>query len=413
MKRGQFHIFLLVLLFSSIATGIRAEEPGKAAKQSTKQPNKAAVFFHRVGQWIDRFELSGLDTNYITLPEHRWRITLNNGEVGIRANYTTWADPSTPMTLRAQTTPSVELGFNAGYRGLGGGYSWDVLNAYTTNWNLSFGNKSLGIEFLRNVSTNLTGQFYVADQLAANTPMLNKGEFRISNTSLTARYVMNAAHYSHEAATKQSYIQKRTAGSLILSVSYLSSEMQILDTLKYIKDEDMSTLMDGVTGMITRQVALGLGYGINYTPNHGKVLLHASANMQVVCYSINHVSYMTPKGVYLPGEPHYVLRPSSPVHVSGSMRAAVSWEICRWAHLSLWAQANNLSFRSKAGDLTSLNISNWHWQAHLNIGVRIGAGKKRAVQVLGEPETPFGPAEPTKKSKLPQWVTDYFFSSSH
>ena len=374
---------------------------------AAKQPSKATVFFYRAGRWIDQFELSGLDTNYINLPERSWRVAQTSSLVGINNTYTTWADPSTPIPLRARTTPSVELGFNASYRGLGGGYSWDVLNAYTTNWNLSLGSKGMGIEFMRNVSTNLQGRFQ--DNYG---PTLNKGEFRISNISLTAWYALNSKHYCHHAATKQNYIQRKTAGSLLLSVAYMSSEMKILDTLKFIKDEDMSTLVDGVTGMITRQVAVGIGYGINYTPNQGKVLLHLAANMQVVCYSINHISYAPPTTVRLPGEPQYVLRPASPVHVTGTLRSAVSWEICEWAHLSLWAQANHLGFSSKGGDMSALSIDNWHWQVHLNIGVRFGASKKRIRQVLGEPEKPAKPAPTTPKSKMPLWVTDYFFSSS-
>ena len=338
-------------------------------------------------------------------------MALTTGGTGIHASYTTWADPVTPIALRSQTTPSLELGFNAGYRGYGGGYSWDVLNAYTTNWNLSFGSKIIGIEFMRHVSTNLNGRFVMDGMVDPSLSPLKKGEFRISNTSLTAWYALNAAHYSHNAATKQGYLQKRTAGSLLLSLSYMSSEMNILDSAKYIHDEDMSIVLDGVTGMITRQVAIGIGYGINYTPNHGKVILHASANMQVVCYSINHIAYASASGVSVYGEPQYVLRPASPVHVAGSMRAAVSWEINRWVHLSAWAQANNLSFASKSGDLTTFSINNWHWQAHLNIGVRFGAGKKRVREVLGEPEQALPVTKPEKKSKMPKWVTDYFFSS--
>lgn len=379
---------------------------------ATAKSDKAAAFFFRIGQWVDKFQMRGLDTAYIALPEHSWSVALNNSEVGINATYTTWVDPATPVALRSQTTPSLGLGFNAAYRGYGGGYSWDVLSAYTTNWNLSAGSKSLGIEFMRNVSTNLTGQFLVDGKVDPSMPSLNKGEFRISNTSLTAWYALNSAHYSHNAATKQNYIQKRTAGSLLLSVSYMSSEMNILDSTKYIDDPDMSVLFDGVSGMITRQVAIGIGYGINYTPNHGKVLLHAAANMHVVCYSINHISYALATTDDVHGEPQYTLHPASPVHVAGNMRAAVSWEINQWVHLSAWAQANNLSFASKAGHMTTLSISNWHWQAHINVGVRFGAGKKRVREVLGEPEQPLTPAAPEKKSKMPQWVTDYFFSST-
>ena len=396
------HILLLALMLSGVMPVAAASDP-----------SKAAAFFCRMGEKVDNYQLRGLDTNYIALPEHRWRVAQTTGGVGVNAVYTTWTDPGTYVSLRSHTTPSLGLGFHASFRSFGGGYSWDVLNAYTTNWNLSLGSKFIGIDFIRNVSTNVSGEFFLNDVRQTDLPTLNKGEMRISNTSLSVWYALNAAHYSHNAATKQSFIQKRTAGSLLLSVSYMSTEMKILDSVKYIRDEDMSTLFDGVTGMITRQVAVGIGYGINYTPNHGKVLLHAAANMQVVCYSVNHVSYNVPLGVSIPGEPHFVLRPSSPVHVTGNMRAAVSWEINRWVHLSAWAQANPLVFASKSGLLSRFNFNNWNWQAHINVGVRFGVSKKRSRQVLGEPELSPVPAEPKQKSRLPQWITDYFFSSYH
>ena len=374
--------------------------------------NKAAVFFYRIGRWVDRLELRGVDTAYITLPEHSWRVALTNGEVGIHADYTTWIDPGSRVSLHSQTTPSVDIGFNAGFRGIGGGYSWDVLNAYSTHWNVSAGSKFIGLEFIRDVSTNLTGEFLVDGKKDPILPTLNKGEIRMASTSLGIWYALNAAHYSHNAAIKQSFLQRKPAGSLLLSVAYMSSEMNILDSAKYIQDEDMSVLFDGVTGTITRQVAVGIGYGINYTPNQGKVLLHVAANMQVVCYSVNHVMYAPPPSVYMPGEPQYALRPAKPVHVTGNMRAAVSWEINRWVHLSAWAQVNNLGFSSKSENLSMLSICNWHWQAHLNVGVRFGAGEKRVRQVLGEPDRLESPVEEIRKSKLPRWVTDYFFSSA-
>lgn len=370
----------------------------------------AKAFFFRIGERIDALVLKDLDTTYIALPEHSWRLALNSGSEGIHNSYTTWADLGTPVTLKSQSMPSVDLGFNAGYRGFGGGYSWDLMNAYSTNWHLAFGSKIIGVEFQRNITTNLSGRFFVDGVLDPTAPTLNKNEWRIANTSLAAWYALNAKHYSHNAAIKQSYIQKKSAGSLLLSVAYMSSQMQIIDSDKYLKDEDVLTLIDGVKGMITRQVAAGIGYGINYTPNHGKVLLHASANMQLVFYSINHVMYATPDSVYLPGEPNYALYPAKPVHVTGNLRAAVSWEINEWVHLSAWAQGNHLRFASKGGQLSAMDIRNWDWQAHLTIGVRFGAGKKRVREVLGEIPAADRPELLPRQNRLPQWISDYFFA---
>lgn len=409
------YILLLALLACSASLAAASSDsiphtdtlPRTAA---TAEADKGAAFFFRLAEKVDEFLLNGLDTNYISLPEYRWSTSLKVGGTGVNATYTTWIDPLTSVALHAKTMPSLDLGFDVGYRGYGGGYSWDLLNAYTSNWNLSFGSVFIGIEFLRTISTNLTGKFVTGGKPDPSIPLLDKGDIRMANTSLNAWYALNAAHYSHNAAIKQGYIQKRTAGSLLLSVGYMSTEMSILDTAKYVRDPELSMLFDGVKGMITRQVALGLGYGINYTPNRGKLLLHAAANMQIVCYTVNHVSYVPPEDVYLPGEPQYLLRSASPVHVAGTMRAAVSWQINRWVTMAAWAQANNLGFSSQSGNQAKLDISNWHWQAHLNIGVHFGASKKRIRQVLGDPEQPAEPLPPRKPSKLPLWVREYFFA---
>lgn len=99
------HIILFALLLSSA--------PSIATASNS---NKAAAFFYRIGEWVDNFQLRGLDTTYITLPEHSWRVALTTGGTGIHDNYTTWVDPATPVSLISRTTPSLGLGFNVGVR---------------------------------------------------------------------------------------------------------------------------------------------------------------------------------------------------------------------------------------------------------------------------------------------------------
>lgn len=375
---------------------------------------KGMKFFYRMGERIDRYLLQNIDTAYITLPEHSWRFAYTNAMVGINSRYSSvFPGTSLEVALLSRTSPSVDLGFYAGYRGLGFGYSWDVLHAYANNLNFSLGSKSLGIEFQRQVSTDLSGKLFNANDPNTVYGDLPSGFLWITNANLTAWYALNSGHYSHNAAIKQSYIQKRSAGSLLLSLSYLYTSMAIQDD-KFTPAETMlvSILLGGVKSITTQQIAVGLGYGINYTPNKGKVILHAAANMQLVCYSINHISVALSDSLIsiLPGEAMFNVHPKLPVHVTGSLRAACSWEINRWVHLALWAQANNIRFRSREDEITSVNIQDWNWQVHLNIGVRLGAGKKRVREALSD--EPLTPLRPIRTSKLPQWITDYFYSPS-
>lgn len=406
-KKLSAHIIFVLLLAASFCT----------AKEYTKPPTKAAVFFYRASEWIDHYVTQGIDTNYIGLPEHSWRFAYTNGMVGINSIFgaENMYDPKSESLynryLHIRSTPSVNLGFQAGFRGFGFGYSWDAVHAYSQNMNFSLGGKYIGIEFMRQRSRNT--QASIGDKAPSNTYSLNRYDVNneITNTTVNVWYALNSAHYSHNAAIKQSYIQKKTAGSLLLQATYLSTRTDI--------DSRLFEAMGNLIGVETHQVGIGLGYGINYTPNNGKVLLHASAIAQLICFSHNLITQYDTIHANIGGgdsliqiDRLYRISSRYPVHVTGTMRAAVSWEINKWVHLSAWAQANNIRFMASTMN-ADVNLSNWNWQVNLIIGVRLGAGYERRKYVLDSVDGDSRPEDrPIRqpRTKLPKWLTDFFYS---
>ena len=173
--------------------------------------------------------------------------------------------------------------------------------------------------------------------------------------------------------------------------------------------------MSNTTAIQTRQVAIGIGYGINYTPNKGKVILHASAAAMLVTYSINHISFFVPDSIVteLPGEPMYTMPSATPVHITGNMRAAVSWEINKWVHLNAYATVEHMRFRSTVTmHENSLSLSNWNWKVQVAVGVRFGAGKDRVQRALeaGNANDNLGSIRAPRPNKLPKWINEFFFS---
>lgn len=393
----QFRKYIVLLLLTVIPM------VGNAATEGLK-------FFYRLGTRIDNYLMQHIDTDYISLPEHCWRLALNSTADGINSYYSTTDRASgDQLVLHTHATPSANLGFYAAYRSLGFGYSWDVMHSYDNNLQFSLGSKFIGLEFQRQISSNIKGRVYDAHEPSETLADVPNGLLRIKNINVTAWYALNSRHYSHNAAIKQAYIQKRTAGSVLLSLSYLSTNMSLTDKFAYNKQPE-SFLVDSVTRVISHQIAVGLGYGINYTPNHGKVILHLAANAQLVCYSINQLSFALNDSAtqYLRREPLFNITSKYPVHVTGNIRAAVSWEINEWVHLSAWSRVSNIRFRSHQGDLADIHLRHWNWQVHLNIGVRFGAGKKRVREAIGDELQPvITPAPPTK---IPKWVTDFIYS---
>lgn len=389
---------IISLLCAALTTTLTAEEH-----------NKAAVFFCRVGQMIDNILLNGLDTNYVSLPDYSWRVAVTTGEVGLHSTYLAKSTPYLgDVKLSSLSTPSLDLGFNVGYRAIGFGYSWDLMHPNSRNINFSAGSKMFGLEFLRLRSTNFQTTAEIPS--VSKEPMeLDDSKVWITHTNVSFWYALNWAHYSHNAAMKQAFLQTKTAGSLLLSASYTATDISFNDEAQM-----LPSLLFGVNQLTTHQASLGLGYGINYTPNHGKVLLHLSATAKLVCYSINQIYYTT-KDTAINGyaRPCYNIYPEHPVHVSGSMRAAVAWEINKYVHMSLWGQADNVRFEAGKDEATA-QFSNWNWHAYLNVAFRFGVGKKRVRQIVQEADAYIAPSvdSPEKHTtKLPRWVTDYFFSS--
>ena len=379
------------------------------AYAENKQPGKAGVFFCRVGKWIEGVLLNGLDTNYVTLPEYSWRIAATAGTVGLHSTYEAKSTPYLgDVSLFATSTPSVDLGFNAGYRAIGIGYSWDLMHKNGKNINLSIGSKMFGLEFVKTQSANFNSLLYFPSASKEHVQM-DPTDVWITHTNLSVWYALNWAHYSHNAAIKQAFLQRKTAGSLLLSAAYNATNISFHD-----EDQLLPDLLYDVNKLITHQASVGLGYGINYTPNQGKVLLHLSATAKLVFYSINQIFYASKNPTEKSyAEPCYNISPSRPVHVSGSMRAAVSWEVNQYVHMSAWGQADNVRFEAGSED-TLAKFSNWNWHAHLNVGVRFGVGKSRIRKIIEtadrlDPSIDTPPAA-VRKSRLPQWLTDYFFS---
>jgi hypothetical protein len=398
--RALLYCIVLVLAHTFCA-------PVLASGTSSSQPSKGLIFFYRIGEWLDNYSLKGLDTAYITLPEHSWRIAFTNSEMGIHSTFTAHKVPALDdVILKSTSTPSIDIGFNIGCRSLGFGYSWDALHAYAQKLNFSIGGKAWGLEFMHHRNNNIRGVLTIPS-IDYGPEYFQKGAIRVTDLNLSVWYALNAAHYSHNAAVKQAYIQRKSAGSLLLSATYASTDFQFVDSLTTDQYQ-----FHNVSGITTRQASIGLGYGINYTPNKGKVLLHLSATAKLVFYTVNHVSFFNPDTVNEVAVPNYAISPAKPVHVTGTMRAAVSWEINQWVHLSARAQVDNMRFRA-VGEDVNIELSNWNWQAHLNIAVRLGVGRskvKRALDALPKKDRVVVTERREDHVQLPVWFTDYFFS---
>jgi hypothetical protein len=197
---------------------------------------------------------------------------------------------------RIKTDPATYVGFWAGYRGYGFGYSWNVGGdkgriltfgatggSYGVNLRIhwfdndepEFFVKGTGLKDITDDDVLIYEPFEFNDTLKLGSPIRTRALF------LDGYYLFNKK-CSYAAAYDQSVIQKRSAGSLMAGAMYFHS------TTKYDDDinADLIMLMNDIGVIKTWQVSAGAGYIYNWVPAKG-LLISAMAMPMLTFY--NHI----------------------------------------------------------------------------------------------------------------------------
>lgn len=319
MKR---HIAALLLLFMVTVTG-RAQE--------------VSGFFDRIDMGIDRIKYSKLDTNYIAAPKYKLMVAMVSKNAWGRDNVHipfSWNDPDVyerypgiekyeTEEILSRTNQSVAA-LRVSYCGLSLSYGF-ALNSSGSKRSLvvgSNGNKfGFKLGFERNSLSNarfrdyrylpfmyefLYSMYelgalerpYIIDEIAEHsvyerTDLIDEeSEEQIGENDDwelddvvhwygNFYYAFNHRKFSMSAANYAQYIQRRSAGSFFVTGDVNYSRLHARDLLNMSED----TLETSREHFSAFGIALGAGYGYNWTPNKGKFLLHGSVRPTVNVYN--------------------------------------------------------------------------------------------------------------------------------
>ena len=178
------------------------------------------------------------------------------------------------------TSHKTTFSLAATYRGIGAAIAinpakWSgVYKDYEFNLNYYGSRLSLDLSYQR--SESLSGDFH-GD---SGDKRLESGEANLKVLNLVGYYTFNHRRFSYPAAFTQSYIQRRSAGSWLIGISYQGGSIRTNDELiQRAPDAPVTTIKFG-------HVGLGGGYGYNLVLGR-KWLLHASILPTVVVYNRN------------------------------------------------------------------------------------------------------------------------------
>lgn len=266
--------------------------------------NGIGGFLHKVGAFIDKSTVKGIDTLYIGVPEKPWQFMVRgfSDYATIHMNSHLLFEGS---DYKFDWEPSIKTGFSnlfgvwVGYRGYGIGFSYNPRpnKKSEKGFSLSFGGSQYGLSLKINRFKNTEATVKLTDfddqqaepyigDLTLDDPM------SIKTVLVDAYYELNGKHYSNTASYDQSVIQLRSAGSPLIALSWFQGEVDYAT-----KNNAMFlALMNDVGKFKFSQACIGAGYAYNWVPwpnrvsskprlKQGRLLVNAMAAPMLSVYN--------------------------------------------------------------------------------------------------------------------------------
>ncbi len=251
-------IIILTALFA-FASEAGAQSRGK--RWMTKLNSKLSERYSR---------MNNIDTTYIARPATKWtvRVRANVSGTSIKAE---GMDQGLHFKSKLEADKKATLSVGVSYLGVSLSASLNpakLLDKYRdTEFHFSTYGKRFGFDFTYQDAKNFTGWHESEGMERVELP---DGMLSVKTLNANAYYVFNSRRFSYPAAFSQSYIQRRSAGSLLLALSAQGQKATL----------DWEQAME----LKMTNIGIGAGYGYNYVPSQGW-LLHISALPTFIVYS--------------------------------------------------------------------------------------------------------------------------------
>lgn len=244
----------------------------------------------------NRYHRNLADTNYIVRPDYQWTLKLNGrfslretegrGMLDSDAAEALGYTGAMPYKTKYKSNSHATVGVGFSYMGVGLSFALNPSgssgNEKDYEANIRFYGNRFGFELGYEESKRMDGTYSIADQQYD----LGSVGFRGWLYSLNGYYVFSHRRFSMPAAFTQSYIQKRSAGSFMLGMSLLYSNIKYDGGYVF----PGTDVVLGAMKMRDLCLGIGAGYGYNFVPASGW-LLHVSCMPNLIVLGKDDYTY--------------------------------------------------------------------------------------------------------------------------
>lgn len=250
----------------------------------------------KVGAMVDTMAVSGVDRNYIDAPEKPWQViakgNINQSSLVMNAKGSiAGLDYNARPSLN--TEPAQYVGFWAGYRGYGFGYTVNVGGDKGSYFTIGATGGAYGLNLRLHSFKNNKPNFDLDSDLI---PEENKDDWRtveltnpikVKTIIADGYYLFNGRRFSYAAAYDQSVLQKRSAGSFMAGAMFFHGSIDYASH----SNADLVYLMHGLGRVSLWQGSIGVGYAYNWVPAKGLLVSAMAMPMLTVVNRIKAYGY--------------------------------------------------------------------------------------------------------------------------
>jgi hypothetical protein len=240
---------------------------------TTSAQSKREVMRERVDNVLRKnYEKVSYDTLYMKRPDYKLTVRVRANLSGYY-QHSKFNENGFRYNAKVNTETRGTISAAATYYGVTAGLALNPARLAGKNKDMEFNINAYGNRF------GLEANYQDSKTLSGNIDgdrryHISKGDLKLSLLTITGYYAFNYRHFSYPAAFTQSYIQKRSAGSWVVGVTYQGGRLKTTDDAP----------ADMVKTRITMNtIAIGGGYGYNLVA--GKWLFHASAMPSLIVFN--------------------------------------------------------------------------------------------------------------------------------
>lgn len=309
----------------------------------------------------ERYKKYDADRNYVIRPPERITFKVNISSLGTSMSSTGRMDDGKKTHTKLTADFKNSMNFSATYRGITLGGSIDPTRIFKKNKDVEFNIVSYGNRFGLDAVYQRANSFNGHATIDGKRYNIPGGNVRQTMIAGNAYYVFNYRKFSYAAAFSQSFIQRRSAGSILLGLSFLSRKTKSNYNIEALTNGE---LQQEETPELTTQhsivlrgtnIGAGVGYGYNWVP-HRRWLIHISllptlmilnTNKQTINGEDNRIPYRFPQAI-----------------ITGRSALVYSFH-------NMFVGGSFVATNSDFGKRSDLKITTLRWQAQVFWGARL------------------------------------------